>query len=84
MNEPRAMPRCLRCDGELELGYLLDRDGSSRTRQARWVSGVPDDSIASGLWHRSAAQHIVTDTLPVTTWRCRNCGCLESFAHLEA
>lgn len=83
MSDATALPRCLRCDGELVVGYLLDRDGSSRTRQARWVSGAPDDSFASGLWNRSAAQNIVTDTLPVTTWRCRACGRLESFAHPE-
>ena len=75
--------RCIRCNGELVAGFLLDRDGSNRTRQARWVSGAPDDSFASGLWNRGAAQNIVTDTLPVTTWRCRDCGRLESFAHPE-
>jgi len=84
MSKAEAMLRCIRCGGELDAGYLLDRDGSNRTRQARWVAGAPDDSFGSALWNRSAAQNIATDTLPVVTWRCRECGRLESFAQPEA
>lgn len=80
MSREADVLRCRRCDGELVAGFLLDRDGSSRTRQACWVSGVPDDSITRALWNRGAVQNIATDTLPVTTFRCSNCGLLESFA----
>src|SRR3546814_959773 len=55
------MQRCIRCDGDLEKGFVLDRDGSSRTRQTRWVNGEPDDSFGTGLWNRAAAQNIPTD-----------------------
>ncbi len=74
------MQRCPRCDGELEKGFILDRDGSSHTRQPRWARGVPDDAPASQLWGRTTAQNIPTETLPVVTWRCKNCGRLEAFA----
>jgi hypothetical protein len=78
------MQRCIRCDGELEKGFILDRDGSSRTRQTRWTNGELDDSVAGGLWNRAAAQNIPTDTLPVVTYRCKNCGRLEAFAPAAA
>lgn len=84
MSEGQAMLRCLRCDGALDAGYLLDRDGGSRTRQARWAAGAPDNSVGSGLWNRGTVQNIATDTFVVVTWRCRECGRLESFAQPEA
>lgn len=78
------MPTCLRCNGQLEQGFLLDRDGGRGiTRQARWVRGELDDSLLGALFQRSAVQNI-EDTLPVVTWRCVDCGRLESFAHPAA
>ncbi|WP_297833414.1 hypothetical protein [Thermomonas sp.] len=73
------MPTCIHCNGTLEPGYLLDRDGRYRPRQQRWVAGVVDDSVLGALFQRSAMQNI-GDTLPVTTYRCTTCGWLDSFA----
>lgn len=77
------MQTCIRCDGELERGYILDRDGSNVTRQARWSVGEPDASFRTALWQRSAVQSI-PETLAVITYRCRSCGRLESYAHAAA
>jgi len=65
----------MRCDGQLEKGFLIDKGDSDIARQAKWASGEP----STAFWKMSAVQS-GSETLPVTTYRCRNCGRLESFA----
>jgi hypothetical protein len=69
------MDKCIRCDGPLEKGFMIDKGDSDMTRQARWASGEPNTSF----WKLSAVQS-GNVTLPVVTFRCRTCGRLESFA----
>jgi hypothetical protein len=69
------MDRCIRCDGPLEKGFMIDKGDSDMTRQARWASGEPNTSF----WKLSAVQSGKV-TLPVVTFRCTTCGRLESFA----
>lgn len=69
------MDRCIRCDGELEAGFLLDRGDYNVTSQTQWTSGLPNTSF----WRMSAAK-VGERILPVTTFRCKGCGRLESFA----
>lgn len=69
------MNRCLRCEGELEVGFMIDKGDSDLTRQALWASGEPSTSF----WRLSAVQSGAR-TLPVVTYRCKRCGRLESFA----
>lgn len=75
---------CRDCGGTREKGWLLDHDGkSSLSRQLRWVRGdLGSQSLLDTLFQRAAAQNI-QETLPVTTWRCTQCGRLESFAFPE-
>jgi len=64
---------CWRCDGvEMEEGVLLDYTHGA-IRQAVWQPGAPQKS-----WLGNAK---VKKPLPVTTYRCPACGCLESYAH---
>jgi DNA-directed RNA polymerase subunit RPC12/RpoP len=70
------MDKCIRCDGQLEKGFLIDKGDSDITRQARWASGEPSTSF----WKLSAIQSD-SRMLPVTTYRCQRCGRLESFAN---
>lgn len=57
----------------MEPGYLLDR-GPSGMVVTTWVAGAPERSRWTGLKFKDRMN------LPVTTFRCPNCGCLESFA----
>jgi hypothetical protein len=70
------MDRCIRCNGELEKGFMVDTADSGITRQANWASGTPNTSF----WRVSAVQSS-NKTLAVVTYRCKSCGRLESFAH---
>jgi hypothetical protein len=64
---------CWRCDGvEMEEGVMLDyRHGA--VRQAEWQPGP-----ARMTWLGNVK---VKKPVPVTTYRCPACGCLESYAH---
>ncbi len=53
---------------------MLDHTAHSTQLQATWVSGKPVSSRWTGIKLKGATQ------LPVETWRCRNCGYLESYA----
>ena len=69
------MERCIRCDGELENGFILDKGDYDVTTQATWASGDPNTSF----WRMSAVKS-GNKTIPVVTYRCKNCGRLESYA----
>jgi hypothetical protein len=70
------MQRCIRCDGELEPGFLIDKGESDFTRQAHWASGEPNTSFFRLSVVKSGSR-----SLPVITYRCKSCGRLESFAN---
>ena len=57
----------------MEPGYVIDEGYGTRT-VANWVSGEPERSIWTGLKLRGK------EKLSVTTYRCRRCGYLESYA----
>ena len=71
------MERCIRCEGELELGFMIDK--SDFISQAQWASGKPNTS----LWRISPIQS-GSQILSVVTYRCKSCGRLESFAPTAA
>ncbi len=73
------MERCIRCDGELEPGFMVDKGDYDATHQAQWASGQPHTSF----WRMSAVKSD-SRMLPVVTCRCRSCGRLESFAQPAA
>ena len=59
----------------MEAGYIVDQ-GYGKVTVAQWVGGEPETRLwmGGGLKLRGKAQ------LPVTTYRCRRCGYLESYA----
>ncbi|WP_437724857.1 hypothetical protein [Sorangium sp. So ce861] len=71
-----VVDRCIRCGGELEKGFILDKDDSGIGSQADWASGDPNTSF----WRFSAVQS-GNRILPIVSYRCVSCGRLESFAH---
>lgn len=71
MNEPKD---CLRCQGKMELGFVLDRGPHHVVRTQDWVQGEPERSFWSGIKTRGK------DKYSVRTFRCERCGYLEAYA----
>lgn len=70
-------PDCIRCRTQMEAGYLLEAgDHNSRT-VTQWVEGEPEKSFWTGLRLKDR------DVMPVMTFRCPNCGYLESYAQVK-
>ena len=66
---------CPKCQGTMELGYIIDQ-GYAKVAVAQWVSGEPEIS----MWMGGGLKLRGKDRLDVTTYRCRRCGFLESYA----
>ncbi len=64
---------CPRCSGAMEAGYMVDQGHGTRS-VPKWVAGTPQTSIWTGLNLRKREQ------IEITTYRCRRCGYLESYA----
>jgi hypothetical protein len=64
---------CPRCGGGMEAGYMIDV-GYGTKAVPKWVEGAPQKSFWTGL------KLTGKDQLDVTTYRCRRCGYLESYA----
>jgi DNA-directed RNA polymerase subunit RPC12/RpoP len=64
---------CPRCGATLEAGYVVDESYGTRT-VAKWIAGEAERSMWTGLKTRGK------DKLDITTYRCRRCGFLESYA----
>lgn len=65
--------KCGRCDCDLQEGFLVDHS-YAMTLQQRWVPGEPKNKLL-GIGGVK-----VEDAFLVATWRCPQCGKLESFA----
>jgi hypothetical protein len=57
-------------------GMLIDRDYATKN-QARWTPGEPRTGVAAWLGGEVAGKR---DVYRVVTYRCAECGALESFA----
>ena len=74
MSAGQAPSTCQRCGEPLELGYVLEiGDGNTRS-VSQWISGPPERGFMFGLKTRNRRSY------PVTTFRCTQCGFLESYA----
>ena len=64
---------CPKCNGRMEEGFILDRS-HGYVEVSRWVEGPPQTSFWFGL-------KVPADgARQVTTYRCSECGYLESYA----
>ncbi len=70
-----APEKCTKCAGLLDEGFLLEVAHGNSLSPTRWVSGAPVKSFWMGLKLDGHAQY------EVRTYRCRNCGFLESYAN---
>ena len=66
-------PNCPKCNAPMDEGFIVDDTYGGRV-QSQWAEGKPQRSIWTGLKLAKDAKH------PVTTFRCEQCGYLESYA----
>ena len=69
--------RCPKCGGGMAQGFVVDVHQYGSRRISSWVEGAPQKSF----WFGTTAPDM--NGLPIGTFRCQNCGFLESFARLE-
>jgi hypothetical protein len=68
------VPKCTRCDEDMESGFILDTVFGTETKQEEWGRGEPKKVFLMGKKPSSGI------SLPVVTFRCTVCGLLESYA----
>jgi hypothetical protein len=73
-NATAASPKCSKCSGEMEAGFLLDRSQAGIYR-AVWATGPIQRS-----WWFGGIKVQDKPMYRVETWRCKACGNLESWA----
>jgi len=69
--------RCYRCQGPTTPGMLIDHDLAT-PNQVRWASGGPRGGVGGALSGEGTGERL---RYRVVTYRCQQCGALESFAH---
>ena len=71
-------PECPYCEKEMERGFLLDFTRNA-VINSRWQAGDPQDQKFFGL-KTGGVKLNKKRTLPVSSYRCSDCGYLESYA----
>ena len=69
----KAPLACAKCGGSMIEGFLVDQ-GHGQARVGTWQEGEPKRSIWVGV------KQVKKSQLEVTSFRCRRCGYLESYA----
>jgi hypothetical protein len=67
--------KCIRCEGEMEEGFVLDHGHYNSKMVDTWVEGEPVQSFWSGIKTSDRRQY------QVRTFRCVECGYLENYAN---
>lgn len=74
MKEPLECPKC---QGLMDIGFILDRNYLEML-QTRWVRGKQESDFLTGVSIRDKT------LVSIQTYRCLNCGYLESYARAKA
>lgn len=79
--------KCSDCDTELEIGFIPDASYLT-VLQSQWHAGTPEDSRFLGLKPHTifgkdvpSIKHDSNSMMPVTAYRCPDCGVLKFYAH---
>jgi predicted Zn-ribbon and HTH transcriptional regulator len=65
---------CSKCKGEMIEGYIPDFETRDFSSRSVWVEGKPGKSFLTGT------QAFKETKINIKTFRCKNCGFLESYA----
>lgn len=68
---------CSKCEGAMDIGIIADNTYGGQL-QSRWLEGEAKESFWTGLKTDGTAE------FKIVTYRCGNCGYLESYALDEA
>lgn len=72
---------CPDCNGSMEPGFVLDCYDHDTYRPASWHPGIPKYPKILGRWVEKRVVCVDREAvLPITTYRCLNCGLLKSYA----
>ncbi len=71
---PPLEPKCVKCGGAMEQGFLLDRAHGGNDQVATWVEGAPEPGFWLGVKLKGRAQR------RCVTARCTRCGYTETYA----
>jgi len=69
---------CAGCGGTMEEGFVLDRGHYGFPAEQQWVEGEPQSSFWTGL--KTEGRRL----FKVITYRCEQCGRLDSYARQSA
>lgn len=69
---------CPKCRGAMVRGFLADRSHGGAVRQTKWVEGVPEGALLGE--YLTGMRTSDRTNLRVDTYRCVECGYLESYA----
>ena len=70
-------PNCAKCRSRMVEGFIADYTNGAILRPSDWVEGEPVKSFWTGTKISDKQQY------KVKTFRCENCGYLESYAAKE-
>lgn len=65
---------CPKCGASMEAGFILDKAHLGVPTVSEWLEGQPEFSFWSGLKTKNHDRHAIV------TYRCEQCGFLESYA----
>ncbi|MBI2407270.1 MAG: hypothetical protein HYV19_03065 [Gemmatimonadetes bacterium] len=70
-----SAPSCPACRTLMEEGFMIDQGDHSTPSQSEWAEGPPERSFWRGLNLKGK------ERIPAVTYRCPQCGLLQSYAH---
>lgn len=66
--------KCQKCNGTTSMGFIVDYGAGGKRQVEKWVAGEPKPSYWYGVDIKNQ------DQIEVVTYRCDECGYLESYA----
>jgi DNA-directed RNA polymerase subunit RPC12/RpoP len=76
-----TVQKCADCDSEMELGFLPDLSHGG-VHQTKWHKGEAEDSRFLG--RKTGVKVDQRELVPITAYRCSNCGLLKFYANAPA
>lgn len=75
------LPICPYCEVDMDRGFVLDF-AHAAVVNSTWQAGEPTPQTILGL-KTGSVKYVTEKMIPVATYRCPNCGYLESYARKQ-